>query len=405
LDSAGALPSGTRDGVTAFNGQPVNGTWTLRVRDTGSGQSGQIRNFAVRPEYAYNGPQLELKENTSGAKPLALRLSQNLKQGQRSKEGKTAKRDESMARTPDKPEANWQLLKYETFEGAFPNSDWSVFGGTTGGLDMYWDDDDARPHAGSWAAWPANGGTNGIDPAVYCYPNNLDTWMIYGPFDLSDADDAATVFDLWRSIETGYDYVYFGVSNDGTNFYGYFWDDQVSWETKSIYYGSYVGDSSVWVGWYFHSDNSVTYPGPWIDEIAVWKSVTNTPQVYVDSVRTTNRKNVTKTTFKRGAKMSYHAVIRNPGLTTCRVYSTWKAKGGTSKIMMWKGYLDIDPGTWDYRLDTIIPTTAPARQYKFTVNTNCGGQVSSASTNFTVVAALAKEGSADQGAGVPERSR
>lgn len=395
IESAGGKVKLERQDLTAFNGQSANGEWMLRVRDTGSGESGQLNSFAVRPEYPYNGPTLRLESEGNDAKPLALRLSDNLKQGKPAKE-KKPKPAEGSPEITNVPDGTWELLKYETFEGAFPDTGWSVFGGTTGGLQMYWDDDDARPHAGYWAGWPANGGANGVDPAVYCYPNGLSTWMIYGPFDLTNTDDAATLFDLWRSIETGWDYVYFGVSGDGTNFYGYYWDGQVDWQTQQIYYGNYAGDSSVWVGWYFYSDGSIAYPGPWVDEIAIWKSTNIPPQVFVDRVWTTNNKGAYKTKFKRGAKIQYHAAIRNPGSATCTVYSIWKAKGGRKTIMSWSGNLDIAPGTWDYRLATIIPTTAAVRSYVLSVSTNCGGQYSTASSTFYVTSATLK-GATDQG--------
>ena len=32
---------------------------------------------------------------------------------------------------------------------------------------------------------------------------------------------------------------------------------------------SYLGDSSVWVGWLFESDSTVQYEGPWVDDILI----------------------------------------------------------------------------------------------------------------------------------------
>ena len=92
---------------------------------------------------------------------------------------------------PERPDSIWTLMMSETFEGVFPNTLWQVIdgNGTTYG-EYYWDDDDYKPHAGSWSAWPANGGANALDPAVYYYPNNMDSWMLYGPFDLSNCADA-----------------------------------------------------------------------------------------------------------------------------------------------------------------------------------------------------------------------
>lgn len=264
----GARLEASRNDITVFDGLPANGTWTLRVRDTVHGKNGILTGFSVRPEYAYQGPTLHL-DSASSAKPLALQFGA-AKPHAPQKETKKTHPVTTQPRAPRSP-TDWELLDYETFEGTFPEDAWQTYGGTTDGYDVYWDDDSYNPHAGSWAAWAANGGADGLDPAVYCYPNGLDTWMIYGPFDLSNADDAETAFDLWRDVEVSYDYVFFGVSNDFSTFYGYYWDGTADWETEAVDYANFVGSPNVWVGWKFHSDESVTYAGPWIDEVAVWK--------------------------------------------------------------------------------------------------------------------------------------
>jgi hypothetical protein len=99
----------------------------------------------------------------------------------------------------------------------------------------------------------------------------METWMRYGPFDLSDAQEAGTEFVMWRDIEPGYDWVFFGVSADGSNFTGIYWDGTAGCTSHNVYYPGWVGDSSVWVAWVFDSDYSVTYEGPWVDDIVIWK--------------------------------------------------------------------------------------------------------------------------------------
>ncbi len=49
----------------------------------------------------------------------------------------------------------------------------------------------------------------------------MNTWMIYGPFDLSDAVSGYFDFFYWTQEEIGYDGFFYGVSPDGINFYGY----------------------------------------------------------------------------------------------------------------------------------------------------------------------------------------
>ncbi|MBI1878742.1 MAG: hypothetical protein HYR94_11055 [Chloroflexi bacterium] len=157
--------------------------------------------------------------------------------------------------------AGWQTITYEGFEGAFPTGGWAVYDTSNDGYERYWNDTSHLAYHEVWSAWPATGGADRLDPETDLYPNNMDTWMIYGPFDLSDASDAQTVFYLWRAIEPTYDGVFFGVSADGTDFYGYSWDGTVDWELEDINFRnienewgiSFLGDSTVWAGWYFHS--------------------------------------------------------------------------------------------------------------------------------------------------------
>ena len=118
------------------------------------------------------------------------------------------KLDSPGIRTPNQPSGTWQLIASEGFESAFPSTGWTV-------LDLnhtycqlcwddasYWDGTVYRAHAGSWAAWPPRGGTNGYSPySNINYTNNMNTRMIYGPFDLSNAVYADADFYLWREIE------------------------------------------------------------------------------------------------------------------------------------------------------------------------------------------------------------
>jgi len=69
----------------------------------------------------------------------------------------------------------WQNIMTEDFDGVFPTGLWAAYDndGATNG-EYYWDDDDYKPHWGSWSAWCANGGADGVDPEFHYYPNNMD---------------------------------------------------------------------------------------------------------------------------------------------------------------------------------------------------------------------------------------
>ena len=165
----------------------------------------------------------------------------------------------------------WQTIKYEDFEGAFPSAGWTVTDRSNDGFERYWNKDDFKPYAGLGSAWPAAGGANSVDPEVSYYPNDMNTWMIYGPFDLSNATDAQTVFRLWRKIEPTFDFLFFGVSANGTNFTGVSWSGNVGWTEIPVNYGAWSGDSSVWVGWQFSSNGSIDGEGPFVDNISIQK--------------------------------------------------------------------------------------------------------------------------------------
>lgn len=178
----------------------------------------------------------------------------------------------------------WQKIADQDFEGAFPSAGWSVQDLSNDGYERYWDDDNYRANQGYWAAWPANEGADRIYPSPDNdnYPNNMNTRMIYGPFDLSDAVKADTWFWLWREIEQNYDYLVFEISHDGIAFHelARWSDENKTWMGQDVDYDKYVGDDSVWVAWRFYSDYMITKEGPWVDDITIWKYVAGqvTPQ-------------------------------------------------------------------------------------------------------------------------------
>lgn len=135
--------------------------------------------------------------------------------------------------------------------------------------------------------WPADGGANGVYPCTpNNYPNDMYSWVEYGPFDLSSALDAGTEYVMWHEIEPDYDWVFFGVSEDGINYTGIFWDGDAPCTLYNITYGDWVGDPSVWVAWVFYSDGSVTYDGPWVDDIVIWRDDGDCAVVGVDPPHT-----------------------------------------------------------------------------------------------------------------------
>jgi hypothetical protein len=170
------------------------------------------------------------------------------------------------------PRTGWTLLMSEGFEGAFPSGLWTTFDddGAAHG-EYFWDDDDYLAYAGSWSAWPANGGADGVDPEYYWYPNYADSWMVYGPFDLTGYTAAYLDFMAWIRTEPGYDYFSWMASGDGTNFSGWKTSgDSGGWDYGYLDLADWLGDSSVWIAFVFQSDYSVVDYGPFVDEVALW---------------------------------------------------------------------------------------------------------------------------------------
>jgi hypothetical protein len=184
-----------------------------------------------------------------------------------------------------------QTVLTEGFEGSFPAGAWTVFdnNGSNGGQ-VYWDDTNYRSYAGSWSGGCADGGANASAPGSN-YSNSMDSWMVYGPFSLSDATAATLSFRYWLKSEASFDYFKFLVSTNGTNFYGYQTSGNTGgWVSGSLdlsavpTLGSALGQSAVWIAFTFNSDSSNTDEGVYVDEVLLQKTVpSNTnPEIRID---------------------------------------------------------------------------------------------------------------------------
>lgn len=175
------------------------------------------------------------------------------------------------------PQEGWEAVITEDFEGVFPG-EWRTYSAGSD-VDAYWDDVSARANTGFWSGFCADEGADKV-PTGANYPDNMDSWMVYGPFDLSDASDARLSFYDWLDSESGYDYLKYHVSIDGTNFYG----EDISgnsggWEFRSMdlknvpVLGDVTGQSQVWIAFIFTTDGSVNgYEGAYVDDILLEKN-------------------------------------------------------------------------------------------------------------------------------------
>lgn len=174
----------------------------------------------------------------------------------------------------------WITIMREDFEESFPGA-WNVFDydGSDNG-EFYWGKRNCRSYAGDFSGWAVGAGPDGA--ALSCgsnYPDNVNTWMIYGPFDLSDAAAAELRFKYWLDSAAGTDIFSWGASITGTHFYIYSvtgnsggWKDQAMDLSNIHTIGNLLGEPQVWIALTFISDESINLPeGIYVDDIHLRK--------------------------------------------------------------------------------------------------------------------------------------
>ncbi|MFZ3078814.1 MAG: hypothetical protein WA109_03935 [Bellilinea sp.] len=179
----------------------------------------------------------------------------------------------------------WTNLFSETFEGTFPG-EWSLYSYWFNGTEwqnvtsaISWGKRTCQANSGSNGGWAVGGGTYGS--ALQCmagYADNIETWMVYGPIDLSQIKDGYISIKLWLDIENNYDFVGWGVSLDNVTVYGNaFTGYSGSWFTdtmdlKDVYtLGNITGQPQVWIAIWFASNpaNPRYYEGIAIDDLVL----------------------------------------------------------------------------------------------------------------------------------------
>lgn len=189
--------------------------------------------------------------------------------------------DANLYQRPD-PVPGSVLIKAETFEEDGFSSD--LWGRESGGADVYWDVVDCLAATGTHSAWCAAGGSE-APPPCYLYANNMNAWMIYGPFDLSDATDGYLDFVFYLQEELGYDRFFFGVSDDAASSWSGYWIDSniSSWTHGGLMFSnvpgheSFLGKGNVWVGFNFLSDSVTNHYGAYVDDMLIYKTIADAP--------------------------------------------------------------------------------------------------------------------------------
>ena len=199
--------------------------------------------------------------------------------------------------TPTPPPTSWVNIVMENFEGDFPNV-WKLKDDSGSG-EYLWAKSNCRVYSGNYSGWAIGGGANGS--SLGCgseYPYDADSWMLFGPFSLSDATDAELRFKFWLNSEREYDKFCWlaSLDNDGyggicSSGYSNGWVDEAI-DLKNIpYLGNLIGQSQIWIAFYFFSDDLLNYSeGAYIDDIVLRKCTTNCTQTYTPDINNSSLK-------------------------------------------------------------------------------------------------------------------
>ncbi len=165
-------------------------------------------------------------------------------------------------------------------DGFFPGWETNWAGPYGGGYDSggsfhswIWTERTERSSVGSYAAWCAGDASEVPDPGTDTYPDNMVTWMYYGPVDMSTYDGAAMEFDAFVDCEGRWDYLFAGISYDGYNFTGnYYSGYDGAWHTNLMFSDEFSGTaSSVYFLFKFQSDyTGSSGEGMWIDQVRLY---------------------------------------------------------------------------------------------------------------------------------------
>ena len=167
----------------------------------------------------------------------------------------------------------WTPILSETFESGI-GLGWTItdMDGFTNGEYRWGAETFTHPNSGTISAWAVGDGQDGglLDINTDGYPDNVNSWLVYGPVDMSEANDAILAFSYWLQTDGGDE---FGIatSTNGSTFTGIQpQTDSTGWAGASYDLSALAGQSSVYIAFIFTSDasgNSGNLPGALIDDV------------------------------------------------------------------------------------------------------------------------------------------
>ena len=192
---------------------------------------------------------------------------------------------------PDIAPAATSILMQEGFEHVWPTSGWTMVNRNP--VNTYsWAKRFCPPHTGMYgetvALLPYGGGAG----CLTLHPNNASVLAIYGPFDLSTSTAASLTFYLYGRTSTAkntngdpLDSLFVGSSINGQNFAGtpYFGDytqgsESNSYTRLSLDLTDRIGQSQVWITFWFESDATGNDIGFTIDDLTLERTEAIVPR-------------------------------------------------------------------------------------------------------------------------------
>jgi hypothetical protein len=201
-----------------------------------------------------------------------------------------------------KSSATRQVITFENFDAldttrsTLPQAWLAHDNNGTTGRDYKWGSINCSAKSDSNAMWVAKGGVNGIDPCAVSeakYPKEIDSWLIYGPFNLAMASDAWVDFYFRSDIQLGSsptnsDVLWMWTSKDGLNYIGDGTTGEIKTPEDSEYKGysrmrinlyNLRGERTVWIAFILRDNgDDTTGGGVYIDDVTV---VMEMQRVYV----------------------------------------------------------------------------------------------------------------------------
>ncbi len=174
---------------------------------------------------------------------------------------------------------NWTRVHYEDFETTFPDPGGfcALYDGSHDGYERTWGRDtyDDDPYVDLYGAWPAASGADAVASSAG-YPDDLASWLVCGPIDVSDSDLLLLDFRLFSDFPAaaGADYVGWGYSTNENenNFHLRARNWSAPWEWRQAYFQVPAGITQMWFAWYFYSDAAGSgTAGAWLDTLRIWR--------------------------------------------------------------------------------------------------------------------------------------